>query len=233
MTKERVAVANRQAGRVVQVSACRDFCHGLQERTRMKAVHSRTIMLLLFLLPGAALAQNSDLAFLVGAAGPSYATVSEGTVTASVRVGLQVNYAAQLHETGAGQLYLELPLMIAAHLRGTIENDVTTTISDSLFFTPGARWRFTPQKRVSFYAAAGVGIGSFATSISQVGGGVVSNTNDRITTVAFGFGGGIDFRLTRLLSLRAEGRDFLTRSGLGGDSGKNHPFFMAGIGFHF
>jgi opacity protein-like surface antigen len=198
----------------------------------MKTVLARTI-LLLFLLAGAALAQNSDLAFLVGAAGPSSATVSEGMVAGSVRFGLQLNYAAQLHETGAGQLYLELPLMIVADLRGTVDHDVTSTISDSLFVTPGLRWRFTPQKRVSFYAAAGVGIDSFDKSISQVGGGVVSNTNHRITTAAFGFGGGIDFRLTRLLSLRAEGRDFLTRDGLGGDSGHNHPFFMAGIGFHF
>ena len=78
-----------------------------------------------------------------------------------------------------------------------------------------------------------MGIGSFGTSIATVGQQSVSTTGNRITTAAFGFGGGIDFRLTRLLSLRAEGRDFLTRSGLGGTNGHSHAFFMAGIGFHF
>ena len=53
------------------------------------------------------------------------------------------------------------------------------------------------------------------------------------TAAAFGFGGGLDFRLTRLLSLRFEGRDFVTRAGLGGERGRTHPFFAVGIGFHF
>jgi len=198
----------------------------------MKTVAAR-IILLTFLVCGAAFAQNSDLAFLLGAAGPTSGSVGNGVVTGSFGAGVQINYAAQLHETTAGQLYLELPLMIASRFKGTVANDVTSDIKDSIFFTPGVRWRFTPQKRVSFYAAAGAGIGSFGTSIAEIGHGTVSNTNSRTTTVAFGFGGGIDFRLTRLLSLRAEGRDFLTRSGLGGDSGHSHAFFMAGIGFHF
>jgi opacity protein-like surface antigen len=198
----------------------------------MKAAAARMI-LLTFLAAATALAQNSDLAILFGAAGPNSGSVGNGVVTGSFGAGFQLNYAVQLHETTAGQLYLELPLMIAARVNGTVANDVTGSIKDSIFLTPGVRWRFTPQKRVSFYAAGGVGIGSFGTLLSVVGNGSVSNTNARTTTVAFGFGGGIDFRLTRLLSLRAEGRDFVTRSGLGGDSGHSHAFFMAGIGFHF
>jgi opacity protein-like surface antigen len=86
---------------------------------------------------------------------------------------------------------------------------------------------------VSFYAAVGVGVGSFGNNTAIVGQGTVSDTSNRTTTVAFGFGGGIDFRLTRLLSLRAEGRDFLTPAGAATSGGHNHAFFMAGIGFHF
>ena len=190
------------------------------------------MLLLTFLTAGAALAQNSDLAILFGAAGPNSGSVGNGVVTGSFGAGVQFNYAAQLHETAAGQLYLELPLMIAARVKGTVANDVTAQIKDSIFLTPGVRWRFTPQKRVSFYAALGVGFGTFGTE-TDTAGHTISGTSSRTTTVAFGFGGGIDFRLTRLLSLRAEGRDFLTRSGLGGDSGHSHAFFMAGIGFHF
>ena len=185
------------------------------------------------LFAGAALAQNSDLAFLVGATGPSSGTVGNGTVTSSVGSAFQLNYAAQLHETKAGQLYLELPLMIAERVKGTVGPNVTSDTKDSIFFTPGVRWRFTPQKRVSFYAAAGVGVGSYGTNHSFVGNGIVSNTGTRTYAAAFGFGGGIDFRLTRLLSLRAEGRDFVTVSGLDGSGSRNHSFFMAGVGFHF
>jgi opacity protein-like surface antigen len=128
---------------------------------------------------------------------------------------------------------VEVPLVIATHSQSTVSNTVVTDLKDSIFFTPGVRWRFTPQKRISFYAAGGFGIGSFGTSTSYVSSGGLGNTSSRDTTFAFGFGGGIDFRLTRLLSLRAEGRDFITRTGLGASSGHNHAFFMAGIGFHF
>ena len=44
---------------------------------------------------------------------------------------------------------------------------------------------------------------------------------------------GGDFRLTRLLSLRGDARDFVTREGLGGVTGRNHSTFQAGIAFHF
>ena len=198
----------------------------------MKTVLIR-MLLSSVLFAGAALAQNSDLAFLLGATGPISSTVGNGVISDSIGVGIQLNYAAQLHETKAGQLYLELPLMIAAQVKETIGPNVVTDVKDSIFLTPGVRWRFTPQKRVSFYAAAGAGLGSFGVNNSFVGAGMVRDSGTRTYTAAFGFGGGIDFRLTRLLSLRAEGRDFITRAGLGGSSGRNHSFFMMGIGFHF
>ena len=197
----------------------------------MKPVLTR-MMLLSFLTLGAAMAQNSDLAFLFGADGQTSSTISGAGIDSRFGFGFQINFAEQLHETAAGQLYVEVPLMIATHFQETISGSITDEEKDSIFFTPGLRWRFTPQKRISFYAAAGAGIGSLGTSASYVGPGVVSNSDNRDVTFAFGFGGGIDFRLTRLLSLRAEGRDFVTRAGLG-ESGHNHAFFTAGIGFHF
>ena len=45
--------------------------------------------------------------------------------------------------------------MIAARVKSTVGPGVSGNIDDSIFFTPGVRWRFTPQKRISFYAAAG------------------------------------------------------------------------------
>ena len=202
------------------------------------------------LFAGVALAQNSDLGILLGTGSVS-ASVGNGRVSTSFSAGLQLNYAAQLHETKAGQLYLELPLMFAASVNANVGFGVSSSVGDSIFFTPGLRWRFTPQKRVSFYAGAGGGVGTFGNTVTIVSvnpivsgtvtgivsgsttGGSVSVKVGRTTSAAFGFGGGIDFRLTRLLSLRAEGRDFVTGAGEGGTHGRNHAFFMAGIGFHF
>jgi opacity protein-like surface antigen len=125
--------------------------------------------------------------------------------------------------------------MIGAQVRDTVASNVASYVKASLFLTPGVRWRFTPQRRVSFYAAAGAGVGNFGSYLSYVGSGpgLSESVTGNTTSAAFDWGGGIDFRLTRLLSLRAEGRDFVTRAGLGGFAGRNHAFFMAGIGFHF
>jgi opacity protein-like surface antigen len=194
----------------------------------MNRVVARTF-LLTFLLAGVAAAQNSDLAFLLGATGPYSVTRMGGDVSKSFGVGFQANYAAQLHETPAGQLYLELPLMFAVEFKDTLTSYLVANSTGSIFFTPGARWRFTPQKRMSFYAAGGIGVGSF--EIERIP--APADASKRTTTLAFGFGGGIDFRLTRLLSLRAEGRDFVTPLGIGTSREHSHAFFMAGIGFHF
>jgi len=47
------------------------------------------------------------------------------------------------------------------------------------------------------------------------------------------FGGGVDFRLTRLLSLRFDLSDFVTRAGAAGVAGRNQPMFGFGVAFHF
>ncbi len=186
----------------------------------------------------AALAQNSDLGILLGVSVRTSGVVSPGRVEGSVSASVQFNYAIQLHETAAGRLYLELPVLIAANSSdvvaggpgfGTVSSSHTTTV----FFTPGVRWHYTVHPRVAFYAAAGAGIASLEGNYAFIGGGVVSAHHGNTTTGAFGFGGGLDFRVTRLLSLRAEGRDFVTRAGLGGETGHNHPFFTVGIGLHF
>lgn len=182
---------------------------------------------------GSAFAQNSDLGLLLGAS-VSHSSVSPGRVEASkVHGGGQINYAIQLHETVAGRLYLELPLVITGGSRSSVVPGVVSSSSDdTIFFTPGLRWKFSPANRVSFYAAAGAGLGSFDRSTSFVGGfWMVSSEHGRVTTGALGFGGGIDLRLTRLLSFRAEGRDAVTRGNI--DGSVNHGLFMFGVGLHF
>jgi hypothetical protein len=43
----------------------------------------------------------------------------------------------------------------------------------------------------------------------------------------------MDFRLTRLLSVRGDIRDFVTGRGLGGLNGRNHTIFGFGMAVHF
>jgi Outer membrane protein beta-barrel domain len=181
-----------------------------------------------------AVAQNSDLGLLLGVSvRPSASTISPGRIESSVSASLQLNYAIQLHEAHAGLLYLELPLMIADNHNSVIAGSISSSSNDTFFFTPGVRWHYTIHPRVAIYGSVGGGIAALNGSSSFIGNGIISSSNRTTVTGAFGFGGGIDFRLTRLLSLRAEGRDFVTRAGLGGESGHNHAFFTVGVGFHF
>lgn len=181
----------------------------------------------------AATAQNSDLGLLLGVGVPVNSTVSPGLIkTSSVHGGGQINYAVQLHETVAGRLYLELPLVITGGARTRIvTGTVSTSSSDTVFFTPGLRWQFSPHNRVSFYAAAGGGVGSADRHFTEVGKGGVSIQNERRTSGAFDFGGGLDLRLTRLMSFRGEVRDEVMGSTV--DGAVHHTLFMFGVGLHF
>jgi opacity protein-like surface antigen len=87
--------------------------------------------------------------------------------------------------------------------------------------------------RVSFYAAAGAGIASFHHDLAVVGKGSVSQSSGWASSFAGAFGGGLDFRITRLVSLRAEVRDFVSRRGVGLTDGRNHAVFGFGMGFHW
>lgn len=198
----------------------------------------RTILALLT-FTAAALAQNSDLGLLAGIAGPRGQTsVSGGTsfASGSVTPSFQINYAWQVLQRAA-DLYLEVPLVIPVRVSGTTiagPSGVVATGNSGpdLFFTPGVRLKISPESRISFYAAAGVGVASFA-GTSTVALPLTVMAGHRENSVAFGLGGGLDLRLTRLLSLRADIRDFVTRAGLGEVTGRNHGIFQVGIAFHF
>ena len=67
-----------------------------------------------------------------------------------------------------------------------------------------------------------------------MGSGPGTNSTLGSVTAAFDFGGGLDIRLTRLLSLRGEGRDlFLSQGGLSSSGGRNHPIVSFGFALHF
>jgi hypothetical protein len=187
----------------------------------------------LMLLAGCLQAQNSDLGLLLGI------SVVSGHVDLGTRVsGLvgahgQINYAAQLREYSAGKLYLELPLLIGGHANGSVSNVVYGSAGGVISLTPGIRFNVAPHSRVSLYAAIGVGPAVFGDDKSLVGAGFVRTNTSWTVAAALDFGGGLDFRLTRLVSLRVEARDFVTGRGLGGVRGRNHPIYSFGLGLHW
>jgi hypothetical protein len=184
-------------------------------------------------------AQNSDLALLAGISGPrGYTAVTGGTATASgsVTPSFQIDYAWQAFHR-ATSLYINLPLVLPVRVSGTTITGPAGTVSagssgPDLFFTPGIRFKTSPESRVSFYGDAGFGIASFSAT-SMIVSPATLVAGSRQNSPAFGFGGGIDLRFTRLLSLRGDFRDFVTRAGLGEVKGRNHGIFQLGFAFHF
>ena len=189
---------------------------------------------LLLLAPTAIRAQNSDLSVLLGVYWPhGEVTTSPATVVSgSAGASLQLNYAWQVIQR-AVDLYVELPVIVSVESTSTVSPGlITSSTGPDVYFTPGVRLKISPQSRVSFYGAIGGGVASFAANQVVVA-RTSSTSTGRASSPALDFGGGIDFRLTRLLSLRFDARDFLTRASLGGSAGRNHGIYEFGIAFHF
>ena len=187
-----------------------------------------------FLMPRAAMAQNSDLSFLLGVYWPrgEVVTAPSTYIHGSVGASVQLNYAGQVIQK-AVDLYIEVPVVISVQNTGTVTStSVTSSTGPDVFFTPGVRLKISPQSRISFYGALGGGIASFSTD-RIVSGKSTTITSGRTNSGALDFGGGIDFRLTRLLSLRFDARDFVTQAGLGGSVGRHHGIYEFGVVFHF
>src|SRR4051794_12342259 len=121
----------------------------------MIGVRTMRSAFLTILLASGASAQNSDLGFLLGVSGPT-ATVNSGAgtrISSSVGAHGQINFAAQLRETSAGRLYLELPLLLGGHASTRISDTVAASSGGMIFFTPGVRLNIAPHSRISFYVA--------------------------------------------------------------------------------
>jgi hypothetical protein len=191
-------------------------------------------ILLLTLAPGAAIAQNSDLSLLFG---PSHGMVRNSPnaqVSEDIGFANQYAFAWQVLDAKAGGLYVEIPFHFAGYSSANTRDGVARGGTNSYLFTPGLRFRFSLRSRLSFYLAGGGGVGVFGVKYIYYAGpnsGTISENHTASGLVDFG--GGIDYRLTRLLSLRGEGRDFVSRRVLGPGSSRNLVVVGAGIGLHF
>jgi len=194
-------------------------------------------VLLLSITATAALAQvqNMDFSFLFGGAtsNESVALTSGGPViSGSAGFTTLLAYGYQVVSAKAGSLYLEVPQTFVFYSQGTVQGSTVSSIDrDNTYFTPGVRFKIPTGTRVSFYGAAGVGIAIFGEKDTVVDGQVIA-TNASVVHFAGDVGGGIDLRISRWFSLKAEVRDFISARGYGGTTGHNHPVFIAGFAFH-
>ena len=186
-------------------------------------------LLLPVLFCGAMFAQNSDLGVLAGVGTPASATISGMRISGSVRGRLQINYATQLRDTSAGRLYLELPFLLGGTSLSIVEKaGIYGTSGTTIYFTPGVRWNFPLHSRLSLYGTTGVGVAALF-------GHTIRGTITTGSTASFAgaLGAGFDVRLSRLISLRGEVRDFISRKGANGIDGRHDVIFGAGLGFHW
>lgn len=172
-----------------------------------------------------AVAQNNELGILEGCESrPLFDNCGWTT---------QITYAWQFLDTRSGSLYLEFPVLLnSTGVQKTVfslpaGNAITgnQTAAD-IFFTPGIRYKFWARPRIALYSAAGFGAG-WTTVVTP------ANGTKRNQTGAFDFVGGADFRLTRLLSLRGEVRNYVTRPRFGDEPGRVLTLYQIGLGFHF
>jgi hypothetical protein len=99
-------------------------------------------------------------------------------------------------------------------------------------YTGGARLMVPVYRRISLYAATGVGPGLFH-GVAVHDGPSPTVSTFRTFHGVFEFGGGLDFRLLRWFSLRAEVRDLVTGKQLGGMGGRQHVLPTFGFAFHY
>lgn len=178
--------------------------------------------------------QNGDISVMWGPVRSTSQVVVGSTLTVTGRgdASFQIDYAHTLHSWSFGDLWFENPVVFGLNGEAKVEGGASAVSNDFSILTPGVRLHVPVGSRVSFYGAAGAGFGSFRIQEVIVSSGVQISSR-RTSHGVFDFGGGMDFRLTRLLSLRGEVRDYVTGRELGGVRGRNHPIYVFGLAFHF
>jgi hypothetical protein len=117
--------------------------------------------------------------------------------------GLQLNYARRIVNIEVASLYLELPFAAAwGGNRSITQGNLLHEDYNTMYLTPGLKLKLLPGSFISPYLAGGLGWGGFR----------ASNTSGTSNKFAGDIGGGADFNILPILSLRGEVRDYYTSS---------------------
>ena len=182
-------------------------------------------------------AQNTEVWWMFGGLRNSSITFpgSSTPVSGTAGVSTEIGYAYQVRSTRAGHLWLEVPMTFTWQGNAYVYNGSALGSGQNFwFFTPGVRLKSPTFGRVSFNGSLG---GGFATVIADNGGtgpqgSLTAGVSLKVHPAA-DFAGSIDIRLSRLVSLRGEGRDFVTGRYVSFPAGHLHPVFLVGLAFHF
>jgi hypothetical protein len=177
--------------------------------------------------------QNNDMSLSAGPAWSQSRMIGGTNVTLADSLGFsfQVDYGYQIARASAASLWIDLSFVSA--YPGAVKANVPSAGSN--LFSPvtlGLRFMVPVNSRLSFYAVSGGGGGVFRSPVVTGGANTLLITRSSIHG-AFVFGGGADVRLSRLFSLRAEVRDFVSGKELGGAAGRHHVLPLFGVAFHF
>ncbi len=122
-------------------------------------------------------------------------------------VALQANYGYRMLGRDKAALYGEVhflanPLRDISSPVQSLTRDVAT-----IFVTPGIRVKFLPARAIAPYAAVGGGWSVYEQSVTTLA-GTPNSASRLVNHGAFDYGGGVDFKFSRFVGLRAEVRDF-------------------------
>ena len=155
--------------------------------------------------------QSQELTFSLGGISGQTRTL-RGSPTGTAQIAadrtLGVNYGHHLVGTRVAALYGEIEFVAIPNRGVTSATAVVAQNYASLYVTPGVRLKLFPRRRFSPWGAIGGGYALYQES-NQLSDGQ-NTTNKFLNRGVFDYGGGVDYRLFRLIGLRGEVRDFLS-----------------------
>jgi hypothetical protein len=172
------------------------------------------VVVMLTFLGSSALAQNNDLAGVVGRTfisdqGVPAIVIPDNTVRFGNGLTYEVSYGRRLVNIGLASLTVEVPFVHDPEVKLNFgENDIPKSFS-AIYLTPSARVNFFPTTAFSPWISGGAGFARFGESDTLVFGG--SNPGKTgTTTSAVQLGIGLDLRILGPFKLRGQIRDFYT-----------------------
>jgi len=193
------------------------------------------IVLLSLSAAAAALAQQNEFGLSVGAIlSQSRGVLPPLTVNLNSGIAFQADYARRVLK-GNDYVALYGDVVVSGNPERTVSSATGSATRDimSFFVVPGIRIKFAPNAKVSPWFSIGPGYTLYRQSTTSLNG--LPNTAPRdLNRLAVGYGGGLDWKVSRIVSLRLELRDFYSTGSpaynLPGISGGQHNY-IAGGGF--
>src|SRR5499426_3066609 len=170
------------------------------------------LLLLISVSAPAVLAQEHELALLVGRLKASDSTLnSVGQVKAAFdgAVTYQINYANRMINGEVASLHFEIAVTGAPRTSVNSSNVLLPRTYSTLIFTPGLKLKLLPGGGFSPYVVGGAGLGRLSVSDTNLAGGPVTGDRSNYSFV-FNYGGGVDLNILGPISIRGEVRDFMT-----------------------